>query len=144
MRQPGRKSAASKVVRLAATGTRTRPTAPSGLTKPEASLFNEIALANRHLTVTDAPILVSFVQASLQARRLGRSNREADIELWDRVTRLQLALARSLRLTVSSTTHPDKLGRVRQDAQPDLVAQYFLDNPDPDDPDDDGDADTDS
>lgn len=142
MLRPGRKSAASKVVRLAATGTRSRPTPPSCLTKAEASLFNEIALANRHLTVSDASILTSFVQATLLARRLGRSTREDDVLLWERVAKVQLALGRSLRLTVNSTTHPDKLGRARQDRELSPIDAYFARRQE--DSDADNDADTDA
>lgn len=130
MRQPGRKSAASKLVHLAATSTKSRPSAPECLTTAERTTFNKLTLANRHLTVTDAPILTSYVQAMTISHRLGASERDSDYARWERSTKVMLMLARSLRLTVNSTTHPDKLGRVRNEATVDPVDQFFAENPD--------------
>lgn len=132
MRQPGRRSAASKIVHLATTGTRSRPTAPRCLTKAERTTFNEIAIANPHLKTTDAPILASFVQATTLSHRLGRSDRASDVPMWDRTTRMMLALARSLRLTVNSVTHPDKLGRARQDQELNPLDAFLAEDDDDD------------
>ena len=58
-------------------GPQPRIVAPSGLSKAERTLFNEIVKAAnpRHFAETDIPLLVSFVEASVMARRTARDRR---------------------------------------------------------------------
>jgi hypothetical protein len=94
MRQRGRKSALDP---------------PQGLTKPERTLFDEIADSAQHLRQSDVPLLASYVQATITSRRSARDPSKAD--LWEKATRLQAMLATKLRLTAQSRVDPKKLGR---------------------------------
>jgi hypothetical protein len=120
--QPGRKSAAASVIKLAATDARPKLTAPSCLTKPERIHFDQLVRANRYLTITDQAMLASYVQAMSKSHRLGRGE---DTEGWERATRVMMALARTLRLTAISSTHPDKLSRQRRDARPSVIDEIL-------------------
>ena len=110
--KPGRKGSFDSIVPIDAKSTRSRPTAPSSLTKAEAATFNELAAVNRHLTQTDAPLLAAFAQAVAKASKLAKAQ---DVQSWERACRVMLALARSLRLTPQSTTDPQAIGRRRLD-----------------------------
>jgi hypothetical protein len=78
-------------------------------------LFTELVEAcdDHHLTAADMPVLISFVQVSIKARKLAsKPDKVAD---WERLCRLQMALARSLRLTVQSRVDPKTLTRHKRD-----------------------------
>ena len=53
--------------------------------------------------------MVSYVQAVVTARLL--ANNASKLNEWDKIVRLQLALARSLRLTVQSRLDPETVAR---------------------------------
>jgi hypothetical protein len=109
MKQRGRKSPEQQAIVV--DGTPPRLTAPAGLTEAEQTLFTTLVNAcdPRHFIEGDSPILVSFVQATLMVRTLaGDANR---INEWDKVVRAQMALARSLRLTVHTRLDPETVAR---------------------------------
>src|SRR5437660_10801258 len=109
MQQRGRRSAANfSVVQPTTTSPRPRLTAPSMLSNGQRTLFADLAAANPHLTITDVPMLAAYCQAISKTLKLGRGK---DIAAWEKVTRVAMALGRSLRLTASSATHPDTLSR---------------------------------
>jgi hypothetical protein len=108
MRERGRKSA-SVLAFPAIEAPRPRLNPPQGLTKAERSLFAEIADSAQHLMPTDAPLLASYVQATIASRRSARDPSKADH--WERATRLQATLATKLRLTPQARCDPKKLGR---------------------------------
>jgi hypothetical protein len=109
MRQRGRKS--PDLLSMPVDGTPPRLTAPAGLSKAERTAFTALVNAcdSRHFVEADLPILVSFVQATLMARIL--ANDANKISQWDKVVRAQMALARSLRLTVQSRLDPETVAR---------------------------------
>ena len=109
MRQRGRKSADVLALPMVEVP-RPQLEPPRGLTKAEQTLFSEIAASAPHLKQSDVPLLASFAQATLLARG---SARPACIDTWERATRTQVALARSLRLTAQSRIDPQTLGRQR-------------------------------
>ena len=110
MKQRGRKSVDQLALRVVDGSQPQQLESPRGLTKAERSLFTEIAVSAPHLKQSDVPLLASFVQATLLARG---SARPACIDTWERATRTQVALARSLRLTAQSRIDPQTLGRQR-------------------------------
>jgi hypothetical protein len=108
MRQRGRKS--SDVLTFPAIVAPRPPIEPPrSLTKSEQALFVEIAADAEHLRTTDAPLLASYVQATLASHRSARD--PARVDVWDKATRLQAMLATKLRLTAQSRVDPKKLGR---------------------------------
>jgi hypothetical protein len=108
MRQRGRKTAAN-LVTFPVIEHRPRLTPPSSLTKAERSLFTELAASAEHLRPTDAPLLASYVQATIASRRSTRDPSKVDI--WDKATRLRAMLATKLRLTAQSRTDTRTVGR---------------------------------
>lgn len=116
MKQRGRKSA-ENLVAIDVTGTPPRLTAPSGLTKSERALFNEIVAgcAADHFRESDKFLLVSLVQAIALSRRAVRGAARAPGQLaaWERSTRLVTTLATKLRLTVQSRVDPKTIGRMQ-------------------------------
>jgi hypothetical protein len=88
---------------------RPRITPPSSLTKAERSLFTELAASAEHLRPTDAPLLASYVQATIASRRSARDPSKVDV--WEKATRLQMSLATKLRLTAQSRTDTRTVGR---------------------------------
>ncbi|WP_271605653.1 hypothetical protein [Bradyrhizobium sp. CCBAU 11434] len=67
------------------------------------------SVGDGHLTRADMPLIVSYVQACLLAQSLARKpSQRAE---WERAVKLQMALARSLRLTVQARVHPRSIGR---------------------------------
>jgi hypothetical protein len=97
------------VVALNVTGQPSRLTPPSYLTKPERSLFVELVSScdPRHFIVSDLPLLTSFVQATLEARKGPRG----DIEYWEKAVRIQAMLATRLRLAPQARTNPRTVAR---------------------------------
>jgi hypothetical protein len=115
MRQRGRKSAnllAFPVIEAQ------RPPLdpPQGLTKSERRLFVEIAASAEHLRPSDAPLLASYVQATLASRRSARDPSKAD--LWEKSVRLQAMLGTKLRLTPQSRTDAKTVGRHQYQGPP--------------------------
>jgi hypothetical protein len=108
MRQRGRKSAAN-LVTFPVIEHRPRIIPPSSLEKAERSLFIELATSAEHLRPTDAPLLASYVQATLVSRRSARDPSKVDV--WEKATRLQMSLATKLRLTAQSRTDTRTVGR---------------------------------
>ena len=74
-------------------------------------MFRQIVAAadERHFTANDSPLLISFVQATLSARKL--AGHVSHDEAWHRAVRLQASLATKLRFTVQSRTDPKTIGR---------------------------------
>jgi hypothetical protein len=108
MRQRGRKSADQLALRVI-DAPRPSLEPPPSLTKPERLLFSELAANAPHLTLSDAPLLASYVQATLMSRRSARD--PARIDTWEKSTRLQAALATKLRLSPQSRTDPKSVAR---------------------------------
>lgn len=86
--------------------------APAALNKAERAMFDEVAATAPHLTAIDVPILASFAQAVLLARKLAHEN----VEAWDKAVRCQLHLGRALRLVASARVHPISTARRVRDA----------------------------
>jgi hypothetical protein len=109
MKQRGRKSPEQQSI--AVDGTPPRLSAPVGLSEAETTLFTTVVNAcdPRHFVEADLPVLVSYVQATITARAL--ANDASKLNEWDKIVRLQLALARSLRLTVQSRLDPETVAR---------------------------------
>ncbi len=111
--QRGRKSSTNVVALLRPNGDPPRLTAPSSLTRAERDLFREIVTSTdaRHFIKADTPLLVSFVQATLMARRAVRG----PVDTWEKACRVQMALATKLRLSPQTRIHP-KIAMLRRDA----------------------------
>jgi hypothetical protein len=79
---------------------------PSWLSRDEKKVFAEIVAACRptHFTPADEPLLVSYVQATLLARRaIKKAGKDRSaLVTWERATKLQGMLATKLRLTPHS------------------------------------------
>ncbi len=113
--QRGRKSAASNAVQIDVIGSRSRLTVPKYLTIEEQSLFEEIVAVceHRQLAPTDGPLLASYVQAAIKARKLAA---EPDkVSEWEKTVRVMAMLARSLRLTPQSRLDRATAGRMARD-----------------------------
>jgi hypothetical protein len=105
-------------------------TAPAFLKTDEKTLFIELAALNAHLTASDTPMLAAYVQAITKTHRLAW---QKDVAAWERCARVAMAMARSLRLTAISGTHPERLSRQRRDARPNPVDEYLATIEDEDD-----------
>ncbi len=125
-----RKSSAAPFIPLPSTGSRSRLTAPEFLKTDERALFNELATLNAHLTPSDTAMLAAYCQAIGKTHRLAR---QKDIAPWEKCARVAMAMARSLRLTAISGTHPERLSRQRRDARPSPLDEYFAEHGDDDD-----------
>ena len=115
---PRRSAASLSVVPIdAARVARLHP--PSSLTKVEKSIFSELAANAAHLRAADVMLLASLAQAINLSRRTARDPSKAAV--WERATRMQMALSRSLRLTPLSRTDSDSrtVGRQPQSPGPD-------------------------
>jgi hypothetical protein len=75
-----------------------RLTAPTSLSQPARTLFNEIVSAcdPRHFTEAEEPLLVSYVQLVIKVRQC---EAKLPIEQLERLLRTQALLATKLRLT---------------------------------------------
>lgn len=110
MRNRGRQSAAS-LIPLPVTGSPARLTPPSSLTKAERALFIELvgSVGDGHLVASDLPVVISYVQACLDAQDLAhKPGKRAE---WRESVKLMMLLARSLRLTVQSRVDPKTITR---------------------------------
>lgn len=115
MLQRGRKSAASfELPHLA--GAELRLSTPPDLTAEEAELFDELVAATsaKHFRVSDVPLLISFVQATLAARAVARD--PAQTKAWEGAVRVQAMLANRLRLSPQSRSDPKTVARENYDS----------------------------
>jgi len=116
--QPGRRSASS----LSIVPTDASPP-PSGLTplgplsKAEHRVFSFTVHQNRHLRARDVPLLELYAAAYCRSSKAKRGG----VQKWERETRIMMALAVKLRLTVQSTVQPRTVGRLHE--QP--VLSYY-------------------
>ena len=111
MLQRGRRSADVRVIDTALPSVRT----PSGLNRAERKLFDDMiaSVDRRHFVESDTPLLVSFVQASIMARKAARS--PLQISVFERAVKTQVLLARSLRLSPRTRIDGRKAGRLQAD-----------------------------
>ncbi len=86
---------------------------PAGLNKAEKKLFEELigACDPRHFVKSDAPLLVSYVQATLKARDAAHAPEK--IGLWERAVKTQVLVARALRLAPRTRIDGRKAGRLQ-------------------------------
>lgn len=112
MRTRGRRSAEALAINNV-DGTPSRLATPTGLTTKERALFLQLvnACSPNHLRAADTPLLVTYVQAALLARELGRDPKKT--REWERAARTMAALAVRLRLTPQSRTRPETIARQR-------------------------------
>jgi hypothetical protein len=121
MRQRGRQPAAAADVvafpRVDGLPSRLNP--PPTLRKDERAIFVQVvgACDPRHFSEADLPLLVSLAQATARAHRTARG---PDKAVWEKAVRLQMALARSLRITPQARMDP-KLARL----QPGNAVSYY-------------------
>jgi hypothetical protein len=110
MLQRGRKSAAN-LASPSIIAKSPRLTAPSSLTTEERRLFSELigACDSNHFRRSDLPLLVSYVQATLNAQTTAHDPKMAS--QWERSVRMQCTLATRLRLSPQSRIDPKTLGR---------------------------------
>jgi hypothetical protein len=115
MYQRGRKSA-TELAAPRVNEDRTPMEPPPNLTNDERTLFTEIAqsVPLRHFVASDTPLLVSYVQATLLAREAIRTaaTDNAALAAWEKVARVQAALATKLRLSPSSRYDPKTAARM--------------------------------
>lgn len=120
MRHRGRKSA-EELATPNITGEPPRLDPPPSLTEDEQSLFVQItqSCSPRHFVVSDLPLLVSYLQATLLSRQAIKDAAKdtGALATWEKATRMQATLATRLRLAPQSRTDPKTLAR----QQPQLV-----------------------
>jgi hypothetical protein len=120
MRHRGRKSA-DELATPSVNGEPARLDPPRNLTEDEQSLFVQIiqACSPRHFVVSDLPLLVSYVQATLLSRQAIKNAAKdmGALATWEKATRMQATLATRLRLAPQSRVDPKTLAR----QQPQLV-----------------------
>ena len=87
--------------------------APSGLNKAEKKVFDDMiaSVDRRHFVESDTPLLVSYVQATIMACQAARS--PLQIGLFERAVKVQVMLARSLRLSPRTRIDGRKAGRLQ-------------------------------
>src|SRR3974390_3224980 len=110
MRQRGRKTEL-KLPLTAIVGEKPRLQPPAYLTKRQATEFTEIvdAAAANHFAKSDVPIVASLARVNLLLRGLSKGGK--DFATYEKTIRLQVLLARSLRLTVQSRADRKTIGR---------------------------------
>jgi hypothetical protein len=88
---------------------------PPHLSDDEKALFIEIvaACSPKHFTSSDLPLLISYVQSTLLARRaITTAFEDKDaLTIWEKGTKMQATLATRLRLAPQSRVDPKTLGR---------------------------------
>jgi len=122
MKQRGRKSV--NLLALPIDASPPRLSAPKDLTKIERSLFDFIVDASPplHFAVSDTPLLVSYVQATLMARSVAKP--PTKLAEFERVVRLQAMLATKLRLSPQTRLNPETLARAHNNFAPNAVAPW--------------------
>jgi hypothetical protein len=99
MAKTGKKSAAELEIaafKAATCPPEPPPTSPEILTSDEQVLFRQLRVANPHITESDVPLLIAYIQAISMTHRLGRGD---DVLNWERAARATMALATKLKLT---------------------------------------------
>jgi hypothetical protein len=119
--KPGRPSADDlNVVPLYPSGSRVQT--PDDLAPSEAALFRHLvrSCAPDHFVASDVPLLVSFVQATLMARRSAKAMTKNPklAPMWERCARVQATLATRLRLAPQARIDPATLTRRREKTPP--------------------------
>jgi hypothetical protein len=120
----GRKSSAERVLLLPGIGDQPPPIEPpSHLTRAERQLFREIVRAcpPSHFRPADAPVLATFVTATLVTRSSSSADLEANPEraaTWEKLARLQASLAGKLRICPSSRIDAKAAGREQVPPKP--------------------------
>jgi hypothetical protein len=112
MQQRGRVSAnRANVIPL--TSGRGRVQAPSGLTATERQLYDELVASTHatHFVASDFPLLTSYVQATLLARRYRHAKTVEQAKIFQAAVRVQGTLATRLRLTPYSRMTTRTAGR---------------------------------
>ena len=88
---------------------------PDDLTAAEAALFRQLvrSCAPDHFVFSDVPLLISYVQATLIARKSAKAmpKKPELISLWERSVKVQAVLATRLRLAPQARTDPTTLTR---------------------------------
>ena len=107
--QRGRKTP-TNIVALNVQGTPPRVQPPKDLNVAERKLFVSIvgACDPKHFRESDVAMLISFVQATMLARKLVKGDAVTD---WERATRVQASLATRLRLTPAARIDPRTVGK---------------------------------
>jgi hypothetical protein len=118
MRQRGRPS--SVVTFPIVDGSPSRLQPPASLRKAEAAIFAQVinACSPHHFDERDLPLLISYVQATVMAHRMAGHPDKAAI--WERATRLQMALATKLRITPQA-----RMDRTLAHLQPGNTVSYY-------------------
>jgi hypothetical protein len=109
MRQRGRKGAAHlELAAIVRPQPKLQP--PAYLTKRQRTEFAEIidTTSASHFAASDVPLIASMARVNLLVRELARGK---DFASYEKAIRMQVLLARSLRLTVQSRTDPKTVGR---------------------------------
>jgi hypothetical protein len=99
MAKTGKKSAAEvemNAFKQATSPPQPPPTPPEILSTEERALFKQLRAANPHITESDEPMLIAYVQAISMTHRLGCGG---DVLNWERAVRATMALATKLKLT---------------------------------------------
>ena len=110
MRQRGRKSV-ENLLTLRVDGTPPRLQPPPGLTKAEVRLFEQLinSTSPTHFAESDLPLLVTYVQSTVMARRAVRDLKK--IAIWEKAVRMQAVLSTKLRLAPQSRTDANTTAR---------------------------------
>jgi phage terminase small subunit len=97
MRQRGRKSVANMLT-MRVDGQPSRLQAPTWLNRTERKQFSDLvnACSPKHFAESDLPLLTTYVQSCVMARRAIRDPKK--IHVWEKATRVQAMLATKLRL----------------------------------------------
>ena len=90
---------------------------PADLAPAVAEVFKETvaSCSPKHFRKSDIPVLTSYATATVLATHYAKSMVDAAaIKTWNEIVKLQLALARSLRLTVQSRADAKTIARHQQ------------------------------
>jgi hypothetical protein len=113
MKQRGRPSANANVIPIDRGLKRLEP--PADLSTAESELFRQTVAASAadHFVLSDLPLLISFVQATLFVRRAARglASDAGLIVTWERAVKTQAMLATRLRLSPQSRADPKAVTR---------------------------------
>jgi hypothetical protein len=110
------------------TGEPSRLTPPAGLLSAERTAFTELVASVHpaHFRQSDVGLVVSYIQATILAHKLGRKPDKA--REWEVVVRAQASLAVKLRLAPSARTDPKVIARQMPDNFPKPWLQYADDD----------------
>jgi hypothetical protein len=117
---PRRSAAELSIVRPASTGTSPPLTPVVRLGQLEQRIFNLTVTRHPHLKPCDTVLLTAYAKAAARALKLSGS--PADLE---KANRSMVLLGRALRLTPHAAVSTKVVGRMRRDAQPSPLDEYF-------------------